>query len=480
MLHVKSEREEKPKTESSKKTQQNDSTRENEKEKKKTEVKENAIAETKLIMTEVYEDSEFEEQDQEAQNLHTEQSENLMVETHHVLCEYEGTKYYKSGRTVLAKTPDGKTQLAKTVLSIEVINTKSGEKEYLPIDKQSEKETKRQRTPNEIRAAGTGEFEDEDLVWLQIEGTKVESKDKEVSLTQTNQRKRKRKKKKTKPPLLTSKVSFRPRLKGGMCNLYAEALTRNSGCHSGELTKDQSSGGCDLKGQKCSSQQNQERPDRGVKKEQHEADEEQDKERPDRGRNSESGFHSGELKNAGALTRNSGCHSGELTKDQSSGGCDLKGQKCSSQQNQERPDRGVKKEQHEADEEQDKERPDRGVKKEQLLYGVCGLKESIGAIANEIETNHTSVTVGVDGFENSSFDSKDQKPRTNENRRIQADLRKYKEQSKLDEKSHRSHEMVRMTAKEKKKRRGGRNTCVLAKPKGGSEPDSKTSLSLMF
>ena len=221
MLHVKSEREEKPTTELSKNTQQNNSTRANDKEKKRTEVKENAIAETKLIMTEVYEDSGLEEQDHEVQNLHTERSENLTVETHHVLCEYEGIKYYQTGENVLAKTPDGKTEIAKTVLSIEVINTKSGKKEYLPINKQSEKETKRQRTPNEIRAAGTGELEDEDLVWLQIEGTNVESKIKKVSLTQTDQQKRKRKKKKTKPPLITSKVNFRSHLKGGnvICTL---------------------------------------------------------------------------------------------------------------------------------------------------------------------------------------------------------------------------------------------------------------------
>ena len=97
-------------------------------EKTKAEVKESAVAETKLILTEVYDEPEYEEQ-----HIHTEPSTESKYDAYNVMCEYEGTEYYEVDGVIFAKTANGRTEVAITILAVEVTNEKTGRKEHINV-----------------------------------------------------------------------------------------------------------------------------------------------------------------------------------------------------------------------------------------------------------------------------------------------------------------------------------------------------------
>ena len=97
---------------------------------KAPETKESAAGEAKLVMTEVHESVEYYEPEYyEIQHLHAE-SEH---EVYNVMCEHESTEYYEVDGIIYAKTAEGKTEIALTILAIEITNERTGKKEYINV-----------------------------------------------------------------------------------------------------------------------------------------------------------------------------------------------------------------------------------------------------------------------------------------------------------------------------------------------------------
>ena len=128
-------------------------------------------SETKYTMVETQEETKNEDSEYEMQNGHTDQPNTTEPDTHYVLCEHEGTEYYEEEGAILARAVDGTTKIAKAMLTIEVMNEETGKREYLSVRKTLQRPSNYQRTPNEIRAAGTGRDDEEDLVCLQVDET---------------------------------------------------------------------------------------------------------------------------------------------------------------------------------------------------------------------------------------------------------------------------------------------------------------------